>query len=91
MKPQKNVSGFTLVELLVVIAIIGTLIGLLSAMMGVGGGSLGGMTMSLCGRPIHQAVATASGFGIAIGPRPPWASPCSAGARRGDRPSPSAM
>ena len=29
MKPQKNVSGFTLVELLVVIAIIGTLIGLL--------------------------------------------------------------
>jgi uncharacterized membrane protein YfcA len=47
--------------------IIGTLICLLSAMMGVGGGSLGGMTMSLCGRPIHQAVATASGFGVAIG------------------------
>lgn len=47
--------------------IIGTLIGGLSAMMGVGGGSLGGMTMSLCGRPIHQAVATASGFGVAIG------------------------
>ena len=46
---------------------VGTLIGLLSAMMGVGGGSLGGMTMSLCGRPIHQAVATASGFGVAIG------------------------
>ena len=36
-------------------------------MMGVGGGSLGGMTMSLFGRPIHQAVATASGFGVAIG------------------------
>ncbi|WP_288758983.1 sulfite exporter TauE/SafE family protein, partial [uncultured Brevundimonas sp.] len=47
--------------------IIGTGIGLLSAMMGVGGGSLGGMTMTLCGRPIHQAVATASGFGVAIG------------------------
>ena len=47
--------------------IIGTLIGLLSAIMGVGGGSLGGMTMVLCGRPIHQAVATASGFGLAIG------------------------
>lgn len=46
---------------------IGTAIGLLSAMMGVGGGSLGGMTMTLCGRPIHQAVATASGFGLAIG------------------------
>ena len=47
--------------------VIGTGIGLLSAMMGVGGGSLGGMTMTLCGRPIHQAVATASGFGVAIG------------------------
>jgi len=23
--------------------------------------------MTLCGRPIHQAVATASGFGVAIG------------------------
>lgn len=47
--------------------VIGTVIGLLSAMMGVGGGSLGGMVMTLCGRPIHQAVATASGFGLAIG------------------------
>ncbi len=46
---------------------IGGLIGMLSAMMGVGGGSFGGMLMTLCGRPIHQAVATASGFGIAIG------------------------
>jgi uncharacterized membrane protein YfcA len=25
------------------------------------------MLMTLCGRPIHQAVATASGFGLAIG------------------------
>lgn len=46
---------------------VGTGIGLLSAMMGVGGGSFGGMLMTLCGRPIHQAVATASGFGVAIG------------------------
>jgi uncharacterized membrane protein YfcA len=46
---------------------LGTAIGGLSAMMGVGGGSLGGMVMTLCGRPIHQAVATASGFGLAIG------------------------
>ncbi len=46
---------------------IGALIGGLSAMMGVGGGSFGGMLMTLCGRPIHQAVATASGFGVAIG------------------------
>lgn len=34
---------------------------------GRGGGSFGGMMMTLCGRPIHQAVATASGFGLAIG------------------------
>ena len=47
--------------------IVATVIGLLSAMMGIGGGSFGGMTMALCGRPIHQAVATASGFGLAIG------------------------
>ena len=44
-----------------------TVIGGLSAMMGIGGGSFGGMMMTLCGRPIHQAVATASGFGLAIG------------------------
>lgn len=65
----------------------GTGIGALSAMMGIGGGSFGGLTMTLCGRPIHQAVATASGFGLAIGAaatlgfvffgwdtpgRPPW-------------------
>ena len=47
--------------------VIATTIGGLSAMMGIGGGSLGGMTMTLFGRPIHQAVATASGFGFAIG------------------------
>ena len=66
---------------------LGSLIGGLSAMMGIGGGSFGGMMMTLCGRPIHQAVATASGFGVAIGAaatlgfvvfgwqaegRPPW-------------------
>ena len=47
--------------------ITATVIGGLSAMMGVGGGSFGGMVLTLCGRPIHQAVATASGLGIAIG------------------------
>jgi uncharacterized membrane protein YfcA len=41
-------------------------IGVLSAMMGVGGGAFGVTVMTLCGRPIHQAVATASGFGAAI-------------------------
>lgn len=41
-------------------------IGALSAMMGVGGGTFGVTVMTLCGRPIHRAVATASGFGAAI-------------------------
>jgi uncharacterized protein len=41
-------------------------IGFLSAMMGIGGGAFGVTMMTLCGRPIHQAVATASGFGAAI-------------------------
>ena len=43
-----------------------SVIGTLSAMMGIGGGSFGGMVMTLCNRPIHQAVATSSGFGLAI-------------------------
>jgi uncharacterized protein len=41
-------------------------IGILSAMMGIGGGAFGVTVMTLCGRPIHRAVATASGFGAAI-------------------------
>lgn len=41
-------------------------IGALSALMGIGGGAFGVTAMTLCGRPIHQAVATASGFGAAI-------------------------
>jgi uncharacterized membrane protein YfcA len=41
-------------------------IGILSAMMGIGGGAFGVTAMTLSGRPIHQAVATASGFGAAI-------------------------
>jgi uncharacterized protein len=41
-------------------------IGMFSAMMGIGGGAFGVTVMTLCGRPIHQAVATASGFGAAI-------------------------
>lgn len=41
-------------------------IGLFSSLMGIGGGAFGVTVMTLCGRPIHQAVATASGFGAAI-------------------------
>jgi uncharacterized membrane protein YfcA len=41
-------------------------IGVLSAMMGIGGGTFGVPVMTLSGVPIHRAVATASGFGAAI-------------------------
>lgn len=47
-------------------ALVAAAIGVLSALMGIGGGSFGVAVMTLCGRPIHQAVATASGFGAAI-------------------------
>lgn len=47
-------------------AFIAGAIGVLSALMGIGGGAFGVTVMTLCGRPIHQAVATASGFGAAI-------------------------
>ena len=47
-------------------ALIAGSIGAVSAMMGIGGGAFGVTLMTLCGRPIHQAVATASGFGAAI-------------------------
>ncbi len=47
-------------------AIIGFVTGLLSALMGIGGGSIVNLVMSFCNRPIHQAVATASGIGVLI-------------------------
>lgn len=46
---------------------LGAGLGGLSAIMGIGGGTLGVSLMTLCGRPIHQAVGTAAGFGAAIG------------------------
>jgi|TARA_R100000152_G_C6768395_1_gene193896 uncharacterized membrane protein YfcA len=46
---------------------LGGLIGLLSSLMGIGGGVFGVTLMTLCGRSIHKAVGTAAGFGIAIG------------------------
>lgn len=47
-------------------AIVGFGIGFLSALMGVGGGILSNTFMTVYGRPIHQAVATAAGVGILI-------------------------
>ncbi len=46
--------------------ILSPLIGFLSVLMGIGGGSFGVPMMTLYGRPIHRAVATAAGFGILI-------------------------
>lgn len=46
---------------------LGGLIGALSATLGIGGGTMGVSLMTLCGRTIHQSVATAAGFGVAIG------------------------
>lgn len=47
-------------------AILSPILGFLSVLMGIGGGSFGVPTMTLHGRPIHKAVATAAGFGVII-------------------------
>ncbi len=44
----------------------GWIIGILSALMGIGGGQLSNLFMTFYNRPIHQAVATSSGLGILI-------------------------
>jgi len=48
-------------------AATGTGMGLLSSWMGIGGGIFGVILLTLSGRPLHQAVGTAAGFGAAIG------------------------
>jgi uncharacterized membrane protein YfcA len=45
---------------------VGYLIGLFSALMGIGGGIFNNTFMTLFGRPIHQAVATSAGVGVLI-------------------------
>jgi uncharacterized protein len=47
-------------------ALLGGMIGGVSAMMGIGGGTLTVPTLNLCGYPIHRAVGTAAFFGIFI-------------------------
>lgn len=46
--------------------IVGVLIGLLSGLMGVGGGVLNNTFMTAYNRPVHQAVATSSGVGVLV-------------------------
>ena len=45
---------------------IATFLGAFSALLGIGGGTIAVLVMTACGRPIHQAVATAAGFGVLI-------------------------
>lgn len=47
-------------------AALSPLLGFLSVLMGIGGGSFGVPVMSLYNTPIHRAVATAAGFGVLI-------------------------
>ncbi|APF37086.1 sulfite exporter TauE/SafE family protein [Chelatococcus daeguensis] len=50
----------------IVMSIYGVVIGVLSSLMGIGGGQLSSLFMTFYGRPIHQAVATSSGLGVLI-------------------------
>ncbi|WP_412504729.1 sulfite exporter TauE/SafE family protein [Roseovarius sp. SYSU LYC5161] len=47
-------------------AVMSPVLGFLSVLMGIGGGSFGVPLMSLYGVAIHRAVATAAGFGVTI-------------------------
>ncbi|WP_209426128.1 sulfite exporter TauE/SafE family protein [Pararhodobacter sp. SW119] len=46
--------------------VYGWIIGLLSSLMGIGGGQIANILMTLHGRSIHQAVATSAGIGVLI-------------------------
>jgi uncharacterized protein len=48
------------------IKIYGFLVGLLSTLMGIGGGLFSNLLMTFYGRPIHQAVATSSALAVLI-------------------------
>jgi uncharacterized membrane protein YfcA len=45
---------------------LGFLVGIVSALMGVSGGSISNMILTLYGKTIHQAVATSAGLGVPI-------------------------
>jgi uncharacterized protein len=47
-------------------AAVGGVIGLISALMGIGGGVLNNTFMTLYGRPMHQAVGTSAGVGVIV-------------------------
>jgi uncharacterized membrane protein YfcA len=45
---------------------LGTGTGFVSSLMGIGGGAVGVMVMTLSGRTMHQAIATSAGFGVSV-------------------------
>jgi uncharacterized membrane protein YfcA len=50
----------------IAMAVCGFIVGLASSLMGISGGSLATMAMTLYGVPIHNAVATSAGLGVPI-------------------------
>lgn len=48
------------------ISVYGFFVGILSTLMGIGGGLFSNLLMTFCGRPIHQAVATSSALAVMI-------------------------
>jgi uncharacterized membrane protein YfcA len=44
----------------------GVFVGLASSLMGISGGSISNMILTLYGKPIHKAVATSAGLGVPI-------------------------
>jgi len=48
-------------------AALATFLGGFSSLLGIGGGTITVITMVMCNRPVHQAVATAAGVGFIIG------------------------
>ena len=46
---------------------LASFLGGFSALLGIGGGTVTVLTMVMCNRPVHQAVATAAGVGFIIG------------------------
>jgi len=49
-----------------VMRVYGLMIGVLSSLMGIGGGQLSNLILTFHGRAIHQAIATSSGLGVLI-------------------------
>lgn len=50
----------------IALRVYGMFVGLFSALMGIGGGAISNLIMTLHGRPIHQAVATSAAVGVLI-------------------------